>query len=242
MTDKLYKFMPLFDLAKLVVGQPLTDKRPNAEAMNLIGYKVHECDTWDVPAKPIETEYHVSYDYIYSLPHFIEWARGKGIIAPMKLTDEVRERFGFSKSFELLLELESVNHQIADLQMVKGSSVEDIRWRDEQLKGLSARKNDIVNSLSFNASGEGDQGHRLPSDNANLDTIKSLPNQRIDILREIVSSLLSNGNLKQKQARWPRKKIWKMAVKKNHNLFPNSDADQREGVFAKAYNTIRKEF
>ncbi len=62
------------------------------------------------------------------------------------------------------------------------------------------------------------------------------------MLRDVVSEMLTKGVFSENDPRWPRTKIWQQAVKFNPILFPDDPNDQKEGVFAKAYNIVKSKF
>jgi hypothetical protein len=68
----------------------------------------------------------------------------------------------------------------------------------------------------------------------------SIPEKRIQIVISIIEKMLKVGTFSVGDPRWPRGKVWRKAVEADPILFPNDSNDQREGVFAKAYNEARK--
>ena len=70
---------------------------------------------------------------------------------------------------------------------------------------------------------------------------KSIPEKRINVLKSVISDMIKARDFSSGDIRWPRKDIWRSAVETYPKLFPNNESDQREGVFAKAYNTIKKD-
>jgi hypothetical protein len=89
-------------------------------------------------------------------------------------------------------------------------------------------------SLNREHNSKGDSDH-----SGELLTGMGLPSQRFTILRKIVMEMLEDHIFDLSDPRWPRTKIWQKAVKDYPKLFPNDPSDQREGVFAKAYNRLR---
>jgi hypothetical protein len=65
--------------------------------------------------------------------------------------------------------------------------------------------------------------------------------KRIRGLRSVILKMLKNKEFSKSDLTWPRTKIWNQSVKEFPKLFPDDPDDQRDGVFAKAYNILRKE-
>ena len=153
MNIEISEFMPLFDLAKLVVGQPLTDRRPNAEAMSLIGDSVHERSSWGVTFKEHEINggdaSPVTYDKLYNLPQFIEWAWSKNVKAPGAVVESAQKEYGFSKVFEYRFELDGIESEMARWNKAEGTSVGSLQLRDEKLKAMDSKKRMIISLLSL---------------------------------------------------------------------------------------------
>jgi len=90
---------------------------------------------------------------------------------------------------------------------------------------------------------------KLPIEGVNwtskpLDTGEKIgePEKRVRVLRDVVLEMLTKVVFSENDPRWPRTKIWDQPVKSIPDLFPDYRDDQKEGVVAKAYNQVKREF
>jgi hypothetical protein len=70
----------------------------------------------------------------------------------------------------------------------------------------------------------------------------SITEKRERKLKTVIENMIDEGAFSPGDPRWPRTKIWERAVKDYPRLFPDDFNDQRDGVFAKAYNIVRRYF
>ena len=70
----------------------------------------------------------------------------------------------------------------------------------------------------------------------------SITEKRKRELHAVFTIMIQEGAFAPRDRRWPRIKIWQRAVNDHPDLFPDEPADQREGVFAKAYNRGKRDF